>query len=83
LQSDTNADHVISPKELEMLLLRCQSLSIADEAKLREVLMTASAGNASTTTLYNLAATQSFDQDADFTFGYAEWLFEEEELDAK
>jgi hypothetical protein len=30
-----------------------------------------------------LAATQSFDQDADFTFGYAEWLFEEEELDAE
>jgi hypothetical protein len=80
LQSDMNADHVLSPKELEMLLLRCQSFSIADEVKLREALMAASAANASTTTLYNVAATQSFDQ-GDFAFGFGEWLFEEEELD--
>lgn len=79
LQSDANADHVLSPQELEMLILRLSSFSVADEAKLREAFQRASATSASTTTLYAAAASQSFAEDGsgDITFGYGEWLFEE------
>lgn len=86
LQSDKNGDHNLSPQELEVLLLRCQSFSVTDEIKLRDALMQASAGaNVSTTSLYNAAVASSFaddDEVKDFTLGYGNWLFDEEAVDA-
>ena len=78
LQSDSNADHVLSPQELELLMLRMSSFSVVDEAKLREAFKRAASTSASTTTLFHAAAaSQSFAEDGDITFGYGEWLFEE------
>jgi hypothetical protein len=79
LQSDVNGDHVMSPQELERLLLRLQSFSVVDEVKLRDALKALSNQNTSTTSLYNQLASsqQADDAEGDFSLGYGDWLFEE------
>lgn len=77
LQSDANADHVMSPQELERLFLRLKSFSVVDEVKLRDALKNMSDRNASTTALYSHLASSQTEDEGDFSLGYGDWLFEE------
>lgn len=77
LQSDANADHVMSPQELEKLLLRLKSFSVVDEVKLRDAFKHMAEQNASTTALYNHLASSQTEDEGDFSLGYGDWLFEE------
>jgi hypothetical protein len=77
LQSDANADHVLSPQELERLLLRLKSFSVVDEVKLRDAFKRMTDQNSSTTALYNQLAASQTENEGDFSLGYGDWLFEE------
>ena len=80
LQSDSDSDHIMSPQEIEVLLLRLQSFSVVDTVKIREALLTLEGKSTSTTTMYNhLAMSQDEDdnEEGDFSLGYGDWLFEE------
>ena len=78
LQSDVNKDHKLSEQELDLLMTRLSGFSVASKTKLRDAFRMNN--TASVTSLYKVA-TESFEKEneTDFTFGVAQWLFEEEE----
>lgn len=84
LRSDSNGDFTLGGQELEVLLVRLTSFSAADETKLRTVLQNYKTEAVSSTTLYHdLVVSGSFangeePDEFDYTFGYRQWLFDED-----
>ena len=84
LRSDSNGDFTLGGQELEVLLVRLTSFSAADETKLRTVLQSHKNESVSSTTLYHdLVVSGSFangeePDEVDYTFGYRQWLFDED-----
>ena len=80
LQSDSNSDYIMSPEEIERLLLRLRSFSVVDTVKIRDALLTLEGKSTSTTTIYNHLAMpqdENDNEEGDFSLGYGDWLFEE------